>query len=70
MDKEVMVHIYNGILLTHKQKQIWISSREVNEPKPCYTEWSKSEREKQMSYINIYIYIYNLGKCYWKCNFF
>ena len=21
----------------------------------CYTEWSKSEREKQMSYINTYV---------------
>ena len=29
---------------------------EVDEPGAYYTEWSKSEREIQMSYINEYIY--------------
>ena len=36
------------------KEQILISSGEVDEPRACYTEWSKSEREKQISYINIY----------------
>ena len=27
---------------------------EVEEPRACYTEWSKSEREKQTEYLNIY----------------
>ena len=44
----------NSIVLCPKvtryfQKMIiWVSSREVDEPRACYTEWSKSEREKQM----------------------
>ena len=28
----------------------------VDEPKACYTEWSKSEKEKQILYINAYVY--------------
>ena len=34
-----------------KKEWIWVSSTEVDEPRACYTEWSKSEREKQI-YIN------------------
>ena len=62
MDKEVVVHLYNEILLSHKKEQIWVSSSEVDEPRACYTDWSKSEREKQI-YINAYIW--NLEKLYW-----
>ena len=45
----------NGILLSHKKERIWVSSNEVEEPRAYYTEWSKSEREQQMLYINAYI---------------
>ena len=55
VDKEAVVHIYNGILLSHKKEHIWVSSNEVDEPRAYYTEWSKSEREKQVSYTNIYM---------------
>ena len=58
-----MVHIYNGILLSHEKEHIWVSSSEVDEPRACYAEWSKSEREKQVLYINAYIW--NLEKWYW-----
>ena len=43
-----MVHIYNGILFSHKEEQIGVSSSEVDEPIACYPEWSKTEREKQI----------------------
>ena len=33
MDKEVVVHVYNGILLSHKQEHIWVNSNEVDEPR-------------------------------------
>ena len=46
MDKEVVVYIHNGILLSHKKEHIWVSSDEVDEPRTCYIEWSRSEREK------------------------
>ena len=45
MDKEAVVHIYNGILLSHKKEHIWVSSKEVNKPRAYYTEQSKSEKE-------------------------
>ena len=64
MDKEVVAYIYNEILLSHKKEYIWVSSNEVDEPRAYYTEWSKSEREKQILYINTYIW--NLEGWYWR----
>ena len=52
MDKEVVEHTHNWILFSYKMECIWISSNEVDEPGTYYTEWSKSEREKQILYIN------------------
>ena len=63
MDKEAVVHKYNGILLSHKMGPIWVSSNEVDELRAYYTQWSKSEREKQISYTNTYIW--NLERWYW-----
>ena len=36
------------ILLSHKTECIWVSSNEVDETRAYYTEWSKSEREKNI----------------------
>ena len=47
-----MLHILSGILLSHKKE---LSSNEANESRTYYTEWSKSEREIQISYSNAYI---------------
>ena len=57
-----MVHIYNGILLSHIKEWNWVICRDVDGPKVCHTEWSKSEREKQISCINAYMW--NLEKWY------
>ena len=46
MDKEVVVHTHNGILLSHKKEHIWVSSKEVDEPITYHTKWNKSERER------------------------
>ena len=43
MDRKVLVHIHNGISLSHKKEHIWVSSNEVDEPRTYYTKWSKSE---------------------------
>ena len=51
MDKEAVVHIYNGILLSHKKEHIWVSSNEVDEPRAYYTEWV-SQREKYKYHIS------------------
>ena len=60
MNKEDVAHIYNGILLSHKKKWNWVTCSEVDGPRVCHTEWSKSEREKQIPYANTYIW--NLKK--------
>ena len=54
MDK-VVVHIHNGILLSHKKEHIWVSSDEMDEPRTYYTGWSESEREREISSSNVYI---------------
>ena len=40
MDKEDAVHIYNGVLLSHKKEQNWVICRDMSGPRECYTEWS------------------------------
>ena len=44
MDKEITVHIYNGILLSHKKESIRVSSSEVDEPRACYTDRSQKKK--------------------------
>ena len=56
MDKEDVAHIYNGILLSHKKKRNWVTCSEVDGPRVCHAEWSKSERVKQILYANTYIW--------------
>ena len=48
MDKEDVVHIYNGILLSHNKEWNWVICRDVDGPRDYHTEWGKSEREKQI----------------------
>ena len=61
-DKEDVVHIYNGILLSHKKERNWVICWDVDVSRDCHTGWSKSEREKQISFINAYMW--NLEKWY------
>ena len=49
MDKENVVHIYNGMLLSQKKERNSAICRDVDRTRDCHTERSKSEREKQMS---------------------
>ena len=54
--KKAMVHIHNGVLLSHYKEYIWISSNEVGETGAYYTEWSKPERKTPIQYTNAYIW--------------
>ena len=63
MDTEIMVYIVNGILLSSKKEHIWVGPNEVDEPRAYCTGWSKSERERQMLYINTCVW--NLERWYW-----
>ena len=38
MDKEDVVHIHNGILLSQKKERNWVSCRDVDGPRDCHTE--------------------------------
>ena len=64
MDREIVVHIYNGILVSYKKEHTRVSPNEVDEPRSYYTEWSKSEGERQILCINTCIW--NLERWYWK----
>ena len=46
VDKEVVVHIQNGILLSYKQEHIWVCPNEVDELGAYYTGWSQKEKDK------------------------
>ena len=46
MDKEGVVHTYNGILLGHKKNAI-MPSGETQTDLDCHTEGSQSDRERQ-----------------------
>ena len=63
MDTEIVEHIYNRMLLSFKKEGIWVSPNEVDGPRAYCTEWSKSERERQILYINTCAW--NLEKWYW-----
>ena len=52
-----MVQIQNGILLSHKRKQIWVSCREVDEPSIIQSEESKTEKEN-----HVLMHIYGVYK--------
>ena len=51
-----MVHIYNGILLGCKMECLWVNPNKVDESRAYYTDWGKSEKEKQSLYTKLYIW--------------
>ena len=46
MEKEDVVHKPNGVLFSHYKE--W--NKAMDEPRECHTEWSKSDREVEISY--------------------
>ena len=56
MDKKGVVHIHNGVLLSHIKEYIWICSNEADETGADYTEWSKPERKTPIQYTNAYVW--------------
>ena len=57
MDKKHVIHIYSGILSSHKMEWIWVSSSEVDEPRVCYTEWSQKEKNKYHTLTHVLIHM-------------
>ena len=55
MDKEVVVHIHNGIFLSHKKEHIGISSNEVDDLEPIVqSEVNQKEKDKYRILMHIY----------------
>ena len=50
-----MVHTYNGFLLSHEKERNCAICRDIDGPKDSHTEFSVSETEKQILYINTYM---------------
>ena len=51
----IHIYIHNGILLNHKKEwnnAIWSN---MNGSRDCHTEWSKSDGERQILYVIIYM---------------
>ena len=62
MDKEDVVHIYNELLLSHKKGWNTAICSNLDGFRDCHTEWSKSDRERQISYA--IAYMWNLKRGY------
>ena len=60
MDKEDEIHIYEGLLLSHKKEWNHGICSNMDEPRDYHTQWSKSERERQIPYD--ITYMWNLKK--------
>ena len=58
--KEDVVHIYNGILLSHKKEWNNTICSNMDGPRDYHTKWSKSDRERQILYD--ITYMWNLKK--------
>ena len=57
MDKEYVVYTYNGILFSLKIGRNYAICSNMDGHRDCHTEWSKSDRERQIYDIT---YMWNL----------
>ena len=56
MDKENVVHIYNGILLSHKKEWNNAICSNMDGPRDYPTKWSKADWERQIPYDITYMW--------------
>ena len=61
-DREAWCSAVHGVTKSRTWLSDWTELNEVDEPRAYYTEWSMSERKKQ---IHINAYIWNLERWYW-----
>ena len=52
IDKDVVVHIHNGILLSHKKECVQVSSNEVDEPRTYQSEVSQNDKYHILMHID------------------
>ena len=53
MDKKDVVHIYHGILFSHKKEWNNAICSNMDGPRDYHTKWSKSDREKQIYHLYV-----------------
>ena len=51
-----MVHIHNGILCCHEEEWNDAIYSSIDGARECHTEWSKSDREGEISYDGPYMW--------------
>ena len=56
MDKEDVVRMHDGILLSHKKEHIWVNSNEVDEPRAYIIHSEVSQKEKEKYHILMHMY--------------
>ena len=56
MDKEDVVHIYNGVVLSHKKEWNNAICSNMDRPRDYHTKCRKSERERQIPYDITYMW--------------
>ena len=61
MEKEEVIQTYKAVLLSYEKEFNNAICSNMNGLKDCHTEWSKSDRERQVLYI---AYMWNLKKWY------
>ena len=55
VDKGDVIHIYNGILVSHKKEGNNAICSNMDGPRDYHTKWSKSHRERQISHDIAYM---------------
>ena len=55
---DTVVHIYNGILLSHKKEWNFTIHNSMDGPREYYVKWNKSDRERLIPYD--FTYMWNL----------
>ena len=61
MNEDEVVHIHNGILLSHKKEQDHAICSNIDGTGDSHTKWSKSERERQKPYDITYTWNLTYG---------
>ena len=56
MDKEDVVYLYNGILLSHKKEWNNAICSNMDGPRDYHTKWSNSDRARQIPYDITYMW--------------
>ena len=56
LDKEDVVHIYNGMPLSHKKEQNNVICSNMDATRDYHTKWNKSEKERQIPYDITYMW--------------